>query len=270
MKKYALVALGLYITISTASAFVVPNFYSLKQIAERKGKYNNAIVQFRIFRPVTDKKQKSEMLWNGQLFYPPLRTNQVSFEQRMPLVPLHLEQNPRTLVQFFKLAGYGADQEADTILWSPAEIKKSEKALEPFYRLSSATSIVRYNGRIAIEYKAGKEDPSMKRFLVEKDSYYPLLISEKCPQAMLDLAYGVSNNDICAIEFEYRSGKLPFSTPQIAYVNINERRIAVIRIDKIIIDPNPAQVAKAQSQISKANLTESDDIVAALYKFILY
>lgn len=270
MIKALTIAFGLIFSFVDAHAFVVPSFYSLKRIAERKGEFKNAIVEFRIFRPVADKKQKPEMLWSGELFYPPLKTSQVSFEQRMPVIPLYLEQDPKILINFFKLAGFGANQEEDMLLWSPEEMKKSENPPAPFYKLNSAASIIRYKGRTAMEYRKSKDDLQLKRFLVEKDSYYPLLISEKCPQAMLDLAYGTSDSDICSIEFEYRSGNLPFSTPQLAYVSINDRRIAVIRIDKIIVDPNPAQIAKAQRSIGQADLTKSDDIVAALYKFILY
>ncbi len=262
-----LLMVGSFFYFSSAHAFVVPSFYALQRIAERKGEIKSSIIEFRVIRPVEGKKQKPEVLWTGKLIYPPPKASAVWFEQRIPLIPLYVEPEAKSLVQFFQKSGFAVTKEEDLLLWSPEEMKKSDAAPFPFYKLNSNASISRHRGRIALEYK---NDETGKRLLVEKDSFYPLAISTKCPESMLSLAYGTSDNDICSIDFEYRSGKLPFSTPQTAYISINDRKIAVLRIDKIVADPSPKQIAKVQKQINSTNLEKSDDIVAALYKFILY
>lgn len=265
-KLFWLIVAALFCT-QASWAFVVPSYFSLRKIAERKDDTKTAILEFRILRPVTEKNQSPEVLWTGSIIYPPQKTSKVDFKTLLPFMPLLVESDPDRLITYFKNAGYAVRSESEAVLWTPEDIRKSENPPSPFYKLNNNAIISRKDGRRTIEYS---DEAKVKKFVVEKDSFIPLMLTSRCPEAIQDLSYGASAEDICKIEFDYRNGTLPFSLPLLTHIRINDRDLAVIRIDRVIASPSATQVSAFEKAASRVNFSAADDIVAALYKYILY
>lgn len=263
MRTAIYLSLALLLSAAVAEAAIPPSYFIAEKIAKRKASLETAIVQVELIQPGSAaEKIPGSRLWQGNIFYDASRKNLSKDPSQWPLLAILLEPDPAKLMLSLKSFGVPMSREEDLVnKRARADARANPEADIVFYKHEDSLSVRRWNDRLAWQIAGANS-----KFLVEKDSFNPLMLSGPCPEGFGSSFFG-GGNEPCTIEFRHEANST-MQIPTAVTLKVGDRDVLVMRVNRVILNPGE-KLVKDLVKPNQESVDKAEAPTAAFYSRFL-